>query len=32
MDSTRAVLGMKVEKKSDPAFLCSAALKKVEGD
>lgn len=32
LDLTREHLGMQVSKKSDPAFLCSAALKKVEKD
>ena len=32
MDRTRAELGMKIAKKSDPAFVCSAALKQKAGD
>jgi len=32
LDETARALGQKVDKKSDPAFLCSAALKKVEKD
>lgn len=32
LEHTRSLLGVKSDKKSDPAFLCSAALKKVEKD
>ena len=32
IEQTGHLLGMQVAKKSDPAFLCSAALKKVEKD
>lgn len=32
IEHTRSQLGVKSDKKSDPAFLCSAALKKVEKD
>ena len=32
LEQTGKMLGMQVAKKSDPAFLCSAALKKVDAD
>ena len=32
LEDTAVALGQKILKKSDPAFLCTAALKKVEKD